>query len=420
MAMTVNALMVASLPTMVFGSARAAETRRAALVPHRGGGENSGLAAGDKVGRRDNLLDDRDRPETIRARSARRQPANRGTSVAGRGGNQMTEWSNVAARNGAALLRGIALLSALTLSAGAQSRYPERPVILIVPYGAGGIADTGMRILADKLSGRLNQQFVVDNRPGGGGIVAAKAGATAAPDGYTLLMTGNNNSISTALFRSLPYDILGDFASTSTTSFFDLLIVTRAESPLKSVQDVIKAARQSPGKLNVGTINPGSTQNLAAELFRTTAGIEVTIVPFRTSPDMATAVLRGDVDVAFEFYAALQGQIADKKVLALASTGGKRTTYLPDVPTVQESGIKDYEVASWNGISVPAATPKETVHILTQAINDVISKPDVQEKARSLGMEMRGSTPEQMTARLKDDITKWSDVIEKAGIPKRD
>jgi tripartite-type tricarboxylate transporter receptor subunit TctC len=334
----------------------------------------------------------------------------------------MTEATRVAARSGPAWLGAIALLSALALSptAGAQSRYPERPVILIVPYGAGGIADTGMRILADKLSGRLNQQFVVDNRPGAGGIVAAKAGATAAPDGYTLLMTGNNNSISTALFRSLPYDILTDFASASTTSFFDLLIVTRAGSPLKSVQDVIKAARQNPGKLNVGTINPGSTQNLAAELFRTTAGIEVTIVPFRTSPDMATAVLRGDVDLAFEFYAALQGQIADKKVMALASTGAKRTTYLPDVPTVQESGIKDYEVASWNGISVPAATPKETVQILTQAINDVISKPDVQEKARSLGMEMRGSTPEQMTARLKDDIAKWSAVIEKAGIPKRD
>jgi tripartite-type tricarboxylate transporter receptor subunit TctC len=313
-----------------------------------------------------------------------------------------------------------ALVGAIALSALAQPRYPDRPVILIVPYGAGGIADTGMRILADKLSGRLNQQFVVDNRPGGAGIVAAKAGATAAPDGYTLLMTGNNNAISTALFRSLPYDILTDFASTSTTSFFDLLIVTGAGSPLTSVQDIVKAARQNPGKLNVGTINPGSTQNLAAELFRTAAGIDVTIVPFRTSPDMATAVLRQDVDLAFEFYAALQGQIADKKIVALASTGAKRTTYLPEVATVQESGIKDFEVASWNGISVPAATPREIVRTLTVAINDVIANPEVQEKARSLGMEMRASTPEEMTGRLKSDITKWSAVIEKAGIPKRD
>ncbi len=322
------------------------------------------------------------------------------------------------------LLRSTCIASALLATvvmaapAAAQSDYPSRPVQLIVPYGAGGIADVGMRILADKLTGRLKQTFVVENRPGAGGIVAAKAGASAAADGYTVLMTGNNNSIAAALFNSLPYNILADFASTSTVSFFDLLIVTRAGSPLKSVQDIVKAARAAPGKLNIATINPGSTQNLAAELFKSTADIKVTIVPFRTSPDMATAVLRGDVDIAFEFYAAIQGQIADGKVVALASTGPKRTAYLPAVPTVQEGGIKDFEVASWNGISVPAATPKAVVQVLTKAINDVLPSPDVQEKSRKLGMEMRGSTPEEMTERMKSDIAKWTAVIEKAGIPK--
>jgi tripartite-type tricarboxylate transporter receptor subunit TctC len=261
---------------------------------------------------------------------------------------------------------------------------------------------------------------VVENRPGAGGIVAAKAGSSAAADGYTLLMTGNNNAISEALFKSLPYNILTDFASTSTTSFFDLLIVTREGSPLKSLQDVIKAAQANPGKLNIGTINPGSTQNLAAELFRSTAGVNVTIVPFRTSPDMAGAILRGDLDIAFEFYAALQGQILDHKVRVLASTGAKRTAYLPDVPTVEESGIKGYEVASWNGISVPAATPKPIIDTISRAINEVVPLPDVQEKSQRLGMDMRASTPEEMTARMKSDIAKWGAVIEKAGIPKRD
>jgi tripartite-type tricarboxylate transporter receptor subunit TctC len=323
------------------------------------------------------------------------------------------------------LLRGACLAGALlstiamVATAKAQSDYPSRPVTLIVPYGAGGVADVGMRILADKLTGRLKQQFVVENRPGAGGIVAAKAGATAAPDGYTVLMTGNNNAISASLFKSLPYDILTDFASTSTVSFFDLLIVTRAGSPLRSVQDIVETARASPGKLNIATINPGSTQNLAAELFRSVTDIKVTIVPFRTSPDMATALLRGDVDIAFEFYAAIRGQIADDKVVALASTGPKRTAYLPAVPTVQEGGIKDFEVASWNGISVPAATPKAAVQVLTTAINDVLPSPDVQEKANRLGMEMRGSTPAAMTARMKSDIAKWHAVIEKAGIPKQ-
>jgi len=315
-----------------------------------------------------------------------------------------------------ALLAAFASLS----PAVGQPRYPERPIVLIVPYGPGGIADTGMRIIADKLGSRLGQQVVVDNRPGAGGIIAAKAASTAPPDGYTLLMTGNNNTISVALFKSLPYNILTDFVSISTTSFFDLLIVTRADSPLKSVQDVIAAARASPGKLNIGTINPGSTQNLAAELFRSTAGVQLTIVPFRTSPDMAGAILRGDVDVAFEFYAALQGQIADHKIRALASTGARRTPYLPDVPTVEEGGIKGFEVASWNGISAPAATPKPVIATLTQAINGVLPLADVQEKATRLGMEMRASTAEEMDARMRSDIAKWTAVIEKAGIPKRD
>jgi tripartite-type tricarboxylate transporter receptor subunit TctC len=315
-----------------------------------------------------------------------------------------------------------ALLSAVALSApaAAQPGYPNRSVQLIVPYGAGGVADSGMRILTEQLTGLLKQPFVVENRPGAGGIVAAKAGASAAPDGYTLLMTGNNNAISAGLFKALPYDILTDFASTSTVSFFDLLIVTRADSPLASVQDIVKAARADPGRLNIATTNPGSTQNLAAELFRSVTGIAVTIVPFRTSPDMATAVLRGDVDVAFEFYAAMQGLINDKKVRVLASTGPQRTSYLPDAPTVQESGIKDFEVVSWNGISVPTVTPRPVIEILTRAINEVLPRPQVQEKAAKLGMEMRASTPEAMTERMKSDIAKWAAVIDKAGIPKHE
>ena len=316
----------------------------------------------------------------------------------------------------------VCALASLALAgpAAAQSAYPNRPVQLVVPYGAGGIADIGMRILADKLSVRLKQQFVIDNRPGAGGIVAAKAVLSGAPDGYTVLMTGNNNAIAASLFKSLPYNILTDFASTSTTSFFDLLIATRAGGPYGSMQDVIEAARANPGRLNIGTINPGSTQNLAAELLRSATGIKATIVPFRTSPDMAGALLRGDIDVAFEFFSALQGLIADNKIIALASTGPKRTAYLPAVPTVQENGIKDFEVLSWNGISVPAATPKEVVNILVGAINEVLPAADVQERSTKLGMEMRGSKPEEMTARMKDDIAKWAAVIEKAGISKLD
>ena len=148
-----------------------------------------------------------------------------------------------------------------------------------------------------------------------------------------------------ALFKSLPYDILKDFAPTSTVSFFDLLIVVEGRlAATRSLQDIVKAAKANPGKLNIGTINPGSTQNLAAELFKNVTGIQVQIVPFRTSADMATALLRGDLDVMFEFYTAAHGLLSDKKIVALASTGPKRSAYLPEVPTALEAGIKDYEV----------------------------------------------------------------------------
>jgi tripartite-type tricarboxylate transporter receptor subunit TctC len=233
-------------------------------------------------------------------------------------------------------------------------------------------------------------------------------------------MTGNNTAIAAALFRSLPYNILTDFASVSTAAFFDMLMVTRAGSPLQTVQDIVTAAKANPGKLNLGTINPGSTQNLAADLFASMTDIKVAIVPFRASPDMAAAVMRGDVDVAFEFYAAISGLLADKKIVALASTGSKRTTYLPEVPTVMESGVKDYDVASWNGLSVPAGTPKTVVATLNAAMKDVIPTADVQSKSARMGMAMRWSTPEEMTARMKADIAKWGAVIEKAGIPKHD
>jgi len=337
-------------------------------------------------------------------------------------GHQMTEQKKFlnGFRSSERIVVALIALFGVDCDALAQSDYPNRPVQLVVPYGPGGVADVGMRIVADKLAARLKQQFVVENRPSGGGIVAASAVARAVPDGYTLLMTGNPSAISASLFKSLPYSVLTDFASTSTTAYFEPLILTRANSPLKSVQNLVKAARANPGKLNFGAINPGSTQHLAAELFKSVTDINVTIVPFRTSADFATALLRGDVDVAFEFYAAIRGQIADGKVAAVASTGQKRTAYLPAVPTVQESGIKDFEVVSWNGISVPAATPAAVVNVLTRAINEVLPSPDVQEKVSKLGMEMRGSTPEAMTDRMKSDIAKWAAVIEKAGIPKHD
>jgi tripartite-type tricarboxylate transporter receptor subunit TctC len=316
-----------------------------------------------------------------------------------------------------------ALAVAATLAApglaAAETSYPNRPVRIIVPYGAGGIADTTMRIIADKLTQKLGQQFVVENRPGAGGIVAAKAAAGSAPDGYVLHLVGNGAAISAALFRQLPYDVLRDFTSITVTAWFDLVIATKAAGPLTTVTDILAAARANPGKLNFATISPGSTQNLSAELFRSVAGIDVTLVTYRTTPELITGLLRGDVQVGFEYYAGLNAAVREGQLTAAATTGSQRTPGLPAVPTVGESGLPGYVVESWNGLSGPAGMPDDIVRFLNRAVNDVLDLPEVKERARLFGMDARGTTPEEMQERMKADIAKWSAVIAKAGIERQ-
>jgi tripartite-type tricarboxylate transporter receptor subunit TctC len=217
----------------------------------------------------------------------------------------------------------------------------------------------------------------------------------------------------------LPYDALRDFAPISTLAFFDLVIVTSAGSPLKTVQDIVAAERANPRRFNFGTVAPGSTQNLAVELFKIATGINTSVVIYRTTPELMAGILRGDVDVAFDFYAALQGAIIDHQIAAIASTGAIRAAWLPGVPTVKESGLSDYEVTSWNGLSGPAGVSAEVVRLLNREVIESLQQPDVQAKTRQFGILARGSTPDEMQARLKADIGKWTAVIEKAGVTKQ-
>jgi tripartite-type tricarboxylate transporter receptor subunit TctC len=310
--------------------------------------------------------------------------------------------------------------AALTLfAAAAQSGYPNRPVRIIVPYGAGGVADLTMRIVADKLSEKLGQQFIIDNRPGAGGIVAAKAAAGAAPDGYVLHLTSNGTAVSAALFRQLPYDVLHDFTPITITAFFDMVVATRTNGPLQTIGDIVAAARANPGKLNFGTIAPGSTQHLSAELFKSVADIDAALVTYRTTPELVTGLLRGDVQVGFEYYAGLNAAVREGRLKAVAVTGERRTPALSAVPTVAESGLPAYVVESWNALSGPGGMSGDLVRFLNRAVNDVLRLPEVQEKAMLFGMEARGTTPEELQDRMKADIAKWAAVIEKAGIERQ-
>jgi tripartite-type tricarboxylate transporter receptor subunit TctC len=254
---------------------------------------------------------------------------------------------------------------------------------------------------------------------GAGGINAARAVLSAPADGYTLALFSNGTAISVSLFKSLGFNPVTDFVPVSSMGYFDFIFVTQAGAPYPTLAEFIKSAKAKPGALNVGTINVGSTQNLAAQLFKSTAGVDVTIVPFRSSPDVLIALLRGDIQMAIENYTAVQSHVADKAAIAVSSSGTIRTTFLPDVPTVKEAGGGDFEARSWNAIFAPKGTPPEVIATLNAALREVLEMPDLKKRALDLGIEAKASSPEEIRDRLKADIDKWAQVIERAGIAKQ-
>lgn len=331
----------------------------------------------------------------------------------------MLEKFSVRARAGLAVVVAIAALAGSLGVASAQTKYPDKPVRIILPYGPGGVADVTMRLVAQKLSDRLGQNFFIDNRPGAGGMVAAKAALASPADGYTLYLAGNGSAISESLFKSLPFNITRDFTSVSALAQFDMLLATKAGSQLDSVAKLVAYAKAHPGKLNFGTIAIGSTQNLSAEMFKMIAGVNAAIVVFRTTPDLTTAILRGDIDVGFDYYAAFRPMIVSKQLNIIATSGDHPSPELPTVPLVKDSGYPDYVVTSWNALSGPAGIPQDIVTKLNQEIITVLKMPDIQARMADLGMEPMIGPPEFLTERMKTDIAKWAKVIQAAGIEKQ-
>jgi tripartite-type tricarboxylate transporter receptor subunit TctC len=320
-----------------------------------------------------------------------------------------------------AISRAVLALSALVVShqAGAEARYPDKAVRIVLPFAAGGVADITARIIAEKLGDKLGQRFYVENQPGAGGIAAARTVISSPPDGHTLALLSNGTAVSVSLFKKLPFDPLKDFEPVSSLGFFDFVFSTGADSQFKTLGDFIAAAKVKPGALNVGTINIGSTQNLSAELFKTAAGIDFTIIPFRATPEAQISLLQGDIALVIDSYSSMKGNLADGKLRALASSGSKRSEATPDLVTVQESGVAGYDVVSWNALFAPAGTPPEIIKTLNGALQDILADADVRRRLIELGIEARASTPPEISARLKSDIDKWSHVIDKAAIQKQ-
>lgn len=312
-----------------------------------------------------------------------------------------------------------ALAAFSLLAAPAWGKYPDKAVRIVVPFGPGGVADITARIVAEKLGNKLGQRFYVENQPGAGGIAAARSVISSTPDGSTLALLSNGTAVSVSLFKKLPFDPLKDFAPISSLGYFDFIFATSATTPFKTLSDFVAAAKAKPGTLNVGTINVGSTQNLSAELFKTAAGIDFAIVPYRSTPEILVALLQGDVSVMIDSYSSMKGNLADGKLKALATSGGHRTEVTPELATVAEGGVANYDVVSWNALFAPAATPPEVIKTLNEALREILADPEVKKKLIELGIEAKASTPEEIEGRLKSDIEKWGQVINKAGIPKQ-
>jgi tripartite-type tricarboxylate transporter receptor subunit TctC len=314
----------------------------------------------------------------------------------------------------------VAALLATELSpALAQARYPTRPIRIVSPFAAGSVSDISLRLFADKLAPRLNGQIIIDNQPRAGGVTAATVVLSSPPDGYTIALLSTSTAISVSLFRQLPYDPVHDFAPVSMLSTFANVLATDVHSRYATLPDLIAAARAKPGVLNVGTTTVGSTNHLAATLFKAMMALDVVIVPYRTPGDLLTAAVRGDVDMIVQSYGALKTALEDKQLRALASTTAVRAPYLPDVPSVQEAGAKGFEVVTWNGFFVPARTPPDVIELLNRATRNVLQDPELARRFLDLGLEPLPSTPDELGARMAAEVTRWARVINDAGIEKQ-
>ena len=303
----------------------------------------------------------------------------------------------------------------------AQSSWPTKPLRIVVPFGAGGVADLTARAVGQKLGEQLGQSVVIDNRPGAGGVTAGSLVAQAEPDGYTLLLMSNGTAVSEGMFSKLPFDARKDFAPISLLGTFDIALVVAENSRFRTLADLLAYAKANPGKLNIATVAVGSTQNLAAELFKTTAGIAAQVVPFNGTPAVITALRGGEVDAGVEILAPVKAQITARALRALATFGEKRATGLGEVPTAAESGgaLAKLHVSSWNALAAPAKTPPAVISRLNSELRTALASPELKKRLADLNVDARWSTPEDLGKLLAGEIRRWGEVIVRAKIPRQ-
>ncbi len=310
-------------------------------------------------------------------------------------------------------IAGLTLLCAATCASAA---YPDHPIRLVVPYPAGGAADTVARILAAPLGTKLGQTIVVDNRPGASGVIGAGTVAKAAPDGYTLLLDATAHSVNPSLQPKLPYDTAKDFAPISLVVLVPNLLVVPPNSPFNSPKDIVARAKATPGKLTYASAGSGTAQHLAAELFRQQSGLNMLHVPYKGGAPALSDLMGGQVDMMFSNMAASYPLVSGKKLRVLATTGAKRSPTLPDVPTISESGLPGYQVYEWNGLFAPAGTSAEIIEKINKATIEVLAQPAIKERLAAIGAEASGDKPQEFRKFLDAERAKWATVIKQGNI----
>jgi len=313
-----------------------------------------------------------------------------------------------------AALAAIALVAA-TPDADAQA-WPDKSVRVVVPFPAGGSADTLGRLLGQKLSERLGQPFVVDNRPGAGGNIGTDLVAKAPPDGYTFLMGVSSIAIAPSLYPNLSWDPVKDFAPVALVASTPNILVVHPSVPARSVQELVALAKTKPGQLNYASGGNGATNHLAGELFKRMTATEIVHIPYRGNPLAVIDVLNGQVTMMFDFMITSLPHVNAGKLRPLAVTGTKRSPQVPELPTVAEAGVPGYEASTWFAVMAPTGTPAATIAKLNAEVNAILQMADVRERLNTLGAEPMGGTPADVAALLRADLTKWTDVVRASGI----
>ena len=313
-------------------------------------------------------------------------------------------------------LSALAAAAIILTAAAAQSQpFPAKPIRFIMPYPPGGSSEILARPIALEMSKNLGQQVVIDYKPGAGSTIGADVTAKSPPDGYTIVMLLTAHAINASLMPSLPYDTVKDFASVTLAATLPLVVVVNSQAPIQTIQDLIAAAKANPGKLNYASAGAGNTSHLAVEYFKSVVGVNIAHVPYKGSGPAVTALLGREVDLIFDSLSSSLAQIQGGKFRAIAVSTSKRSHVLPQVPTILESGVPGFDISAWYGIFAPAATPPAIVQKLNAEIVKAMSAPQAKERIEASGYRIVGSTPAQLDAHVKSEITRWAKVVKESG-----